>query len=385
LRNSRKQRAFGAALLLLAGIFLEFPLTVAAAGRCTDDLPSASRLADETIRKISTMPDKEISLSGAVFLISARAALDFDCRKAEDTLVEKELDRIAKRILASIGNGGAADPGKTVAAMNRVVFDEEKFVYDPAPGDPYNYLLDRVLANKRGNCLGLTVVFLSLAERLGVPLSGVYAPSHCFARYEGNGFRINIETGAAGGERKDDWYARKFRIGEGRPYLRTLGKKEMIGVFLKSLGAAYSRQGREEEALRLYREAAAFYPGLPDVYYNAGVSFQKLGRHEEAIGQYRIAITVDPGMAAARGNMAASLCGCGKIEDGIREYRKALEISPENATARAGLAKAYFSQGAYLEAIEHCDRAIEQGCRFEPSMLEVLNRYRRPGDSSSRP
>ncbi|MGE5699651.1 MAG: tetratricopeptide repeat protein, partial [Deltaproteobacteria bacterium] len=56
-----------------------------------------------------------------------------------------------------------------------------------------------------------------------------------------------------------------------------------------------------------------------------------------------------------------------------------------NATARAGLAKAYFSRGAYREAIEHCDRAIEQGCRFEPSMLEVLNRYRRPGDNPPGP
>jgi tetratricopeptide (TPR) repeat protein len=355
------------------------------ASRCREDVSSGNRLADETIRRISSLSDREISLSGAMFLVSARAALDLYCRKAEGTLVEKELDRIAKRISASIGNAVAADPGNTVAAMKRVVFEEEKFSYDPAPGDPGNYLLDRVLANKRGNCLGLTVVFLSLAERLGAPLFGVYAPSHCFARYEGNGARINIETGAAGGEREDGWYVRKFGIGEGRPYLRTLGKKEMIGVFLKSVGAAYSRQSRDEEALRLYREAAAFYPGLPDVYYNAGVSLQKLGRHEEAIVQYKIALTVDPGMSAARGNLAASLCGCGRIEDGIREFRKALELSPENATARAGLAKAYFSRGAYREAIEHCDRAIEQGCRFEPSMLEVLNRYRRPGDVSPGP
>ncbi len=355
------------------------------AGRCSEEVPPANRLADETIHRISSLPDREISLSGALFLISARAALDLDCRKAEGSFVEKELDRIAKRVSASIGNPVAADPGKTVASIVRVVFDEEKFAYDPAPGDTRNYLLDRVLANKRGNCLGLTVVFLSLAERLGIPISGVYAPSHCFARYEGNGVRINIETGADGGERTDDWYVRKFRIGEGRPYLRTLGRKEMIGVFLKSVGAAYSRQGRDEEALRLYREAAAFYPGLPDVYYNAGVSLQKLGRHEEAIGQYNIALKVDPGMAAARGNLAASLCGCGRIEDGIREFRKALEISPENAMARAGIAKAYFSQGAYREAIEHCDRAIEQGCRFEPSMMEVLNRYRLPGDNSPMP
>ena len=69
----------------------------------------------------------------------------------------------------------------------------------------------------------------------------------------------------------------------------------MLGVFLKTLGAGYSRKGREEDALRLYDEAERLYPGLPDVYYNAGVSLQKLGRIDEAAGKYRRALDLDPG------------------------------------------------------------------------------------------
>jgi tetratricopeptide (TPR) repeat protein len=236
-----------------------------------------------------------------------------------------------------------------------------------------------VLARKRGNCLGITSVYLALAEILGIPLGGVYVPSHCFVRYEGNGVRINIETAEKGAERTDEWYARKFLIGKGRPYLHTLGKREMIGVYLKSLGVAYSRKGRDEEALRIYRDAAAFHPGLPDAYYNSGVSYHKLGRNEEAIGMYRRAIALDPGLDSARGNLASALCGCGRLEDGIEEYLRALEVNPKNATARAGVAKAYFARGDFSEAIGHCDRAMEQGCRFEPSMLEVLDRHRMPG------
>lgn len=81
-------------------------------------------------------------------------------------------------------------------------------------------------------------------------------------------------------------------------------------------------------------------------------------------------------MAAARGNLAAALCNCGCFEDGILEFLKALEINPSNALVRAGLAKAYFALGAYREASEHCDLAMGQGYRFEPSMLEVLDRHR---------
>ncbi len=274
---------------------------------------------------------------------------------------------------------GAREPRRAIAAINKVLFADERFEYDPATGDIENYLLDRVIAQKRGNCLGLTFLFLALGERLGISLQGSYVPTHCFARYEEKSVRINIETGEKGAEREDRWYVEKFKLGEGRPYLRTLGKREMIGVYLKSLGAALSRRGMEEDALRMYRQAALFSPGLPDAYYNAGVSYQKLGRHDEAADQYRKALALDPDMTAARGNLGAALCSCGKLDEGIRELLKAVEINPENAKVRSGLAKAYFAQGAYRESLAHCDQALAQGCSFEPSMLEVLDRYRAGG------
>jgi len=336
----------------------------------------------ESLEKIARLPDKEVSLLPTLFLASCEGVRKLTGRSLDTGFVDKEIDRMAWRVSASLV--GAREPRRAIAAINRVLFTDEGFEYDPDPGEIGNYLLDRVIAQKHGNCLGLTFIYLALGERLGIPLQGAYVPTHCFARYEGNGIRMNIETGEKGAERDDTWYARKFKLGEGRPYLRTLGKREMIGVYLKSLGAAFSRRGMEEDALELYRNAALFSPGLPDIYYNAGVSYQKLGKTDEAIAQYRKALALDPDMAVARGNLGATLCSCGHLEEGIQEFRKALEINPENIKARAGLAKAYFSQGAYRESIEHCDRAMEQGCRFEPSMLEVLDRYRAAGNLSSR-
>jgi tetratricopeptide (TPR) repeat protein len=226
----------------------------------------------------------------------------------------------------------------------------------------------------------MTSIYLALAERLGIPLAGVYVPSHCFVRYEGNGARINIETGEEGAEHKDSWYEKRFRLKEGSPYLRTMDRRQVIGMYLKSLGAAYSIKGRDKEALALYREAALFSPELPDAYYNAGVSYQKLGKTDDAIAQYRQALALDPFMAPARGNLASVLCGCGKGDEGIREFHKTLEIDPGNALAHSGLAKAYFARRDFVQAARHCDRAMEKGCRFEPSMLEVLNKYLKPAN-----
>jgi len=371
-------------LLLLAASALPTPGWPASVSNlCGKEPRQTTRLADDTLRSVVLLPDRDVSLSGTLFLINARASRDLFCREADGRLVESEIDRIARRVRASAS--GDDDPAGVIYAITKVLFEEEKFVYDPSTGNPELYLLDRVLARKRGNCLGMTVVYLALAERLGIPLGSVYVPSHSFVRYEGKGARFNVETAMEGAERNDEWYAKKYNLKEGSPYLRTLGRRDMIGVYLKTLGAAYSRKGMEEGALRVYREAALFSPGLPDAYFNAGVSYQKLGRNEEAIDQYRRALALYPGMESARGNLASALCSCGRVEDGIKEFRKALEINPQNSVARSGLARAYFAKGAYREAAEHCDRAMEQGCRFDSNMLEILNRYRPPGDILSRP
>ncbi len=333
-----------------------------------------TRFPDEMPRLFALLPGGDVSLSGSLCMLSARASMDLIGKETDGKFAEKELDRLACNVRARAGD--LHDPARLVSALNRVLFNDEKFIYDPAPGNTESFMLDRVLARKRGNCLGLSAVYLSLAERLDIPMGGVYVPSHCFVRFEGNGARINVETGEEGAEHDDGWYTRKYRMKEGALYLQTLGKREMVGIYLKNIGAAYSRNGRDEDALRRYREASLCYPNLPDLHYNAGVSLQRMGNREEAIARYKRALALDPDMAAARGNLAAAYCGSGRMEEAIREFRKALEINPNYALIRAGLARAYFTRGAYREAIEQCDRAVEQGWRFEPSMLEVLNRYR---------
>jgi Flp pilus assembly protein TadD len=351
---------------------------------------------------------KESPWFSELLRLSAKGSRDLLGLPVDPSLPEREIARLAERLRPEVV--GASDGGRVVGAFRRVLLVEERFTYDKSSADPGNYLLESVLARKKGNCLGLSMLYLALADRLGVPFRGVYVPSHCFVRYEGNGARVNVEFAEGGASWTDDRYRREFRISPGRPYLLSLAPAEMLGVFLKTLGAGYSRKGREEDALRLYDDAGRLYPGLPDVHYNAGVSLQKSGRLDEAAGKYRRALELDPEMAAARdnygillarmgrygeaieearraveleprnasarGNLAAAYCGCGQLDEGIREYRMAVEIDPRNPRVMSGLARAYFSRGSYREAAAACEQAEALGCRFDPSMLKVLGRYR---------
>lgn len=344
----------------------------------------------------------------SVLLMASEAGRELTGKPFDAAALGRELDRLTDG--ARSAASGRKRPREVVDALNRFLFEKEGLTYDCAAGNPDYYLVDRVLAGKRGNCLGLTSLYLILAERLSLPIHGVYVPSHCFARYDDGSTRFNIETGERGRERDDGRYRREFGLGDERPYPMSLGKTEMAGVYLKSLGAAFSRRGRDERALGLYRAAAAFSPGLPDVYFNAGVSLQKIGMLDEAIGQYRRAIALDPGLAAARdnlgvslakkgrlaealvearkaaaltprsavcrANLAATLCACGMLEEGIREFRKVLEIEPGNPRALAGLARAYFDRREFRDALVFSDMALEAGCRLDTAMLEFLDARR---------
>jgi regulator of sirC expression with transglutaminase-like and TPR domain len=368
----------------------------------------------DALAALALLPDEEIPLGKTLVMVSSLVGGDLTGVPVDPAAVEKEINLLAERAKTALQD--RSDPHKVVSALNTFLFVEEGFTYDCVAGNPDNYLLDRVLGRKHGNCLGLSALYLLLAERLSLPLWGVYVPSHCFVRYEDAGVRINIETGEKGADWADDRYTRNFGLTEERPYLRNLGRKEMLGIYLKSLGAAYSRIRREDRALRLYREAEVFYPGLPDVYFNAGVSFHKRGMLKDAIEQYRRALKLDPDLAVARDNigvalakqgrlpealaearkavalrprnpvtrrnLAATLCANGMLEDGIREYHRVLEIDPDNAKALAGLTKAYYASGEFHEAIVYCDRAIACGWTPDPALLGTLEKYRDPFPAS---
>lgn len=293
----------------------------------------------------------------AVLRHSAGGSRDLLGVPVDPSLPEREMNRLADRLRPEVV--GAVDGMQVVNAFRRVLLVEERFTYDKSSADPGNYLLESVLARRKGNCLGLSLLYLALADRLGVPFHGVYVPSHCFVRYEGNGIRVNVEFAEDGAFWEDDRYRRVFGIPPARPYLQSLAPDEMLGVFLKTLGAGYSRKGRELEALRLYDEAERLSPELPDAPYNAGVSLQKLGRNDEAIRKYRRALDLDPEMAAARDNLSILLAGKGRYEEAISEARRAVELEPWNASARGNLAAAYCGCGRREEGIREYRTAVE--------------------------
>jgi len=144
--------------------------------------------------------------------------------------------------------------------------------------------------------------------------------------------------------------------------LRRLPPSPPIPDFYLSLGAAYDRMGRIEDAKRFLTIAAHLAPGDPrlavnlsSIYieegsfmkadsllelavhatprnaklrYQYGLVKQERGRHGDAIGEYKMAVRYDPTYADAFFNLAICYFEVGNFDGAKNAFRRVTELVP---------------------------------------------------------
>jgi len=93
------------------------------------------------------------------------------------------LDRMAEDLRERVDLSG--DPVQILGAMADYLFVEQKFAGDETNlHDPDNNYLNRVLDRRKGNHISLSVVYLLVARRLGLPVAGIGLPGYFVCRYQ---------------------------------------------------------------------------------------------------------------------------------------------------------------------------------------------------------
>jgi len=331
-----------------------------------------------TLEEVLVLPEEEIDLTTAILILYKEWDPNFDVTGSLE-----EIDRMALELEVRISPQDS--PERIVSVMNRYLFAENAYSASDS-ADPYymemleNSALPRVIDNKEGNCLGLSLLYLALAERLGLPFYGVAAPKHMFVRYDDGKKRINIETTDKGEKYEDSYYEKLFMLHSTYRnhgfYLKNLRKREVVEGFLHTLGVAYGTRGMHNKAIAKFRKAIEINPDYAEAHYNLGVAYSMKGMYDEEVAEYRKAIELHPNYAEAHYNLGLVYGMAGMLDEAIAKYKKVLEINPNLAEAHNNLAVAYYLKGEYGLAIEHCDKVIELGYRVHPQFLEDLKPYR---------
>ena len=241
----------------------------------------------------SESPQPPGALASALLALAADAG--GDPRGIADAWVE--LRRVANRV----AERHRQTQGNLISDLNAVIFDEQGFTREIADDDPRFFLLPWVITSRRGTCLGLSALYLVLAERLQLGLDGLMLPGHFFVRTRAPAAR-NVELLRRGETMPDAWYRTKYGPwpettgADASPgsYFRPVTISELVGVHWYNAGNHYRRVGELASAERDYERAAAAFPTLAEAHASLGSLRQLRGALAKAEASYREAARLRP-------------------------------------------------------------------------------------------
>lgn len=190
---------------------------------------------------------------------------------------EAGLDLMALQILARLPKG--APNYKKLEAITHFIFHEQGFRFPPhslhaKDIDLYTFL-PSVLDSRLGVCLGVSILYLSLAQRLELPLEIVTPPGHIYLTYEGEEGQTNIETTARGIHIPTKEY-----LGINTIDLQKRNMKEVIGLSFINQAAVMWERKRHEDAIELYEKAIIYLPNDRLVRLFLGYNYLIIGNKE---------------------------------------------------------------------------------------------------------
>ena len=196
-----------------------------------------------------------------------------------------------------------AAPAEKIKTINAFIFEEMGFRFPPhslyAKAIDYYTFLPSVLDSHRGVCLGVSILYLCLAQRLGLPLEMITPPGHIYIRYKDENQIINIETTARGIHLDCEEY---LSVNTRALQERTL--REVIGMTHFNQASLYWQEGDYEKALAAYEKAQPYMSDDPLVKEFMGYALLLTGNKEKGEALLKEIQGILPDYAVTKGTMA---------------------------------------------------------------------------------
>jgi len=331
-----------------------------------------------SVEQVLRLRDEQVDLATAALIISEQYSDMVNGRR-----YRSKLDDMALEIRNRLREKGLKANHRAVEVINEYLFEELGFRSVSEANDPNDLFLHSVLDKRRGYCLSLSMLYLSLGERLGMPLYGVVVPGHFFVRYDDGKVRFNIETTGKGGFADDRHYIDEFGVpqqGKAGIYIRNLAKKQTLGCFLNNLGNTYSELGDSNAAQEALERAVEINPGLAESHLNLGNVYLKCDRVDDAIYEYEQALRINPREAKTHSNLGNAYGRAGRLNEAVSAYIQAVKLDPNFVDAYKNLASAY----CRLEMFEKAVVELRQAAVLAGENADIYNElggiYSRLGD-----
>jgi regulator of sirC expression with transglutaminase-like and TPR domain len=230
----------------------------------------------------AALPEPEVDLAMAALLIAAE---EYPQLVPEPYL--RRLDELAERVRDR--QWDATAPVVVLQDLSRVLFEEEGFRGNEEEYyDPRNSFLNDVLDRRLGIPITLSVVYLEVGWRLGLPLHGVNFPGHFLVRYDGEALKLLIDPFQGGRVRFEDEaqdlldhvYGGSIRMKD--EFLRPADRRAILVRILENLKGNYLNSRDDVRALAALERVLLLLPDSADHVRDRGMILTRLGRDGEA-------------------------------------------------------------------------------------------------------
>jgi regulator of sirC expression with transglutaminase-like and TPR domain len=229
-------------------------------------------------RDLINRPEDEIDLAEAALLIAkgVNDALDIDAYLSQ---IEGLARQLQQRLSESVGEA------ERILALNRFLFDEQGF----APNvdnyyDPRNSFLNEVLERRVGIPISLSILYIEIGRRVGLPLRGVSFPGHFLVKCKVNDGVVVLDPYCRGVSLSLNDLQQRLREVQGGEVSRAIiagmlvsaNKKEILARVLRNLKTIYVQREEYAQALAVMEWIITLAPADAAEVRDRGLLFARL-------------------------------------------------------------------------------------------------------------
>jgi regulator of sirC expression with transglutaminase-like and TPR domain len=228
--------------------------------------------------------EEQINLAQACLMIAQDAYPALDLEHYLD-----EIERMSLELRAQVPRSAAAE--ERIGALNDFLFEQVGFLGNSDDYyDPRNSYLNQVIDRKTGIPITLSVLYMEIGRRLGLPLEGVSFPGHFLVRVQVKGGVLVLDPFAGGvAQSEADLRSRLSRvIPEGvaadvpvsqlplDQFLEPAGKREILTRLLRNLKAIYREADKPERLLEVLNRMLVLTPEASTELRDRGYVYRRL-------------------------------------------------------------------------------------------------------------
>lgn len=249
------------------------------------------------LRELVARPEDDLDLAEGALVIAAEEYPDLDV-----TAWLGRLDQMARELNARLPEDRSADA--LIAALNRFLFDTQGFSGNGADYyDPRNSYINEVLERRTGIPISLSIVYMELGRRIGLPLEGVSFPGHFLVACPVPGgtlvldpYSRGISLGREDLERRLEqlYGAQVLERVDLADLLQPAAKRDILARLLRNLKSVYLRAGDLPRGLSAIERILAIDPDNASELRDRGLVFRKLECFRGALDDLQRYLALEP-------------------------------------------------------------------------------------------